>query len=141
MQINYFGNQYEFISDKPIVLIAGGIGITVFRSYLKKMIDLKMKPKITLLYINRTSYAPFKEEIELWKNSLPLHTIYWETEKQGRMTEVNFLSMLPKDREKNTEYYIAGPPFMVDGTTELLEKLTIDSRKIHTDSFDGYVEG
>lgn len=140
MHINYYGNQYVFHHKKPLILIAGGIGITVFRSFIKKMIDLNLHPAITLIYINRTEKFPFENELNEWKELLPLTIHFWETQSKGRLDQEKFSKLLPDINQIKYEHYIVGPPPMVDAAVEILQKFGIENERIHTDSFDGYYE-
>src|SRR5437867_2442486 len=55
-------------ATRPLVLIAGGIGITPFRSMIKTVTEQKMPHRLTLIYSNRTPQdAPFLAELGTWE--------------------------------------------------------------------------
>ena len=58
-----------------MVFIAGGIGITPFRSILLNLEHQKAQSNILLLYANRTEDAPFRSEIEQLRKRLQLFEI------------------------------------------------------------------
>ena len=140
LELLYFGNQYSFYYEKPLVFFAGGIGITVFKSALQYAIDNKLQPSINLLFINKTDRFPFMNILDEYKKFLNLTIHYYQTSKEGRLTKDKLKEILPSIMDIKYEYYIAGPPLMVDSTSDLLRKFGIDDKTIHTDSFDGYLE-
>ncbi|HSH31446.1 MAG TPA: FAD-dependent oxidoreductase [Candidatus Saccharimonadales bacterium] len=57
---------------RPVVLVAGGIGVTPFRSMLKMMADSNRQTPTHLLYGSRTaSELAFKTDLDQWASSLP----------------------------------------------------------------------
>lgn len=53
-------------TDKPKVFVAGGIGITSFRSMLKERSNNKLPLAAHLIYGNRTDSVAFKEELDAY---------------------------------------------------------------------------
>src|SRR5213082_1954228 len=52
-------------ADRPYVFVAGGIGITVFRSMLRYIADERLPYRVTLVYSNRDrASAAFFDELE-----------------------------------------------------------------------------
>lgn len=130
-----------FILDEtePAVFIAGGIGITPFRSMLKYVIDQSLITPITLIYSNSDKNFVFKKELDLWQKLYPsLQIIYHITSKKGRLNEKSFQKLYPNPYTLNPIYYLAGPPKMVDDFEKILLELDVDETNIRTDRFDGY---
>lgn len=128
-----------FILDEtePAIMIAGGIGITPFRSMIKYALDQKLTTPITLIYSNSDEYFPFKEELDLWQTHLPsLQIIYKGTHQTGRLTKNDILNA--KYNIQNTIYYLAGSPGFVDAMEKILLEMGIDELNIRFDRFDGY---
>ncbi len=124
-----------FILDEksPAVMIAGGIGITPFRSMIKYAFDQKLKTPITLIYSNTDDNFPFKNELNVWKqNLLNLNIIYHNSSQSGHLTQ------LPTTNYQLPIYYLAGPPKMVDDFEKMLLDLGVDETNIRYDRFDGY---
>lgn len=60
-----FGEFTVSNSDKPLIFVAGGIGITPFRSILRDMAAKGSLNNVQLLYGNRSEQnVPFKAELE-----------------------------------------------------------------------------
>lgn len=119
--------------SQPAVFIAGGIGITPFRSMIRYVLDNKLTTPITLIYSNSDSNFPFKNELNQWQKNLSnLNVIYIVTGQNGRPTK------LPTTRYQLPIYYLAGPPKMVDDFANMLLELGIDEINIRYDRFDGY---
>lgn len=117
----------------PAYFIAGGIGITPFRSMIKYAIDRKLSTPITLIYSNSNDNFLFKEELNLWGKKLPnLKIIYIVTSRDGQLTQ------LPSTNYKLPIYYLAGPPGMVDDFARMLLNLGVSDVNIRYDRFDGY---
>ncbi len=128
-----------FILDEssPAVFIAGGIGITPFRSIIKYAYDQKLKTKITLFYSNSDEHFVFKDSLEKWGGKLPnLKIIYLNTSKTGYLNIEQIKKEVP-DLVKPI-FYLAGPPKMVDNFDQMLLNLKVDKVNIRTDRFDGY---
>lgn len=133
-------------SDK-LVFIAGGIGITPFRSMIKFILDSKMNNEVILFYSNKTfDEIAYNEFFNKASSNLKLKVVHvlteieripknWDGEK-GRIDE----KMIRKYVKNINEpiYYISGPNFMVDSYKKLLKKLEISSSSIKTDYFPGF---
>lgn len=139
LDIYYYGTQYTFHPDRLMVFYAGGIGIAVFRSIIKQLVDMRTSASITLIYSNSTEKFPFRKELDTWKKSLHLSIFYLATQKEGRLTKEKLISYLDF-MDTEYEHYVIGPPSMVDDTREILRTLQVDPKTVHTDSFDGYNE-
>lgn len=124
-----------FILDEssPAVFLAGGVGITPFRSMIKYAVDQKLKTQITLIYSNSDDNFVFKKELENWQKHLPnLTIIYYNSTEKGHLTK------LPPTTYHLPIYYLAGPPKMVDSFEKMLLELGVDETNIRYDRFDGY---
>ncbi|OGE26636.1 hypothetical protein A3C26_04570 [Candidatus Daviesbacteria bacterium RIFCSPHIGHO2_02_FULL_39_12] len=122
------------------VFIAGGIGITPFRSMIKYVLDQQLKTPIILIYLNSVNNFPFKNELDNWQNKLPnLKIHYVNTTVQGKLDKGKLKIILhTKYLILNTIFYLAGPPGMVDDVEKILLKIEVDPINIRTDRFDGY---
>ena len=128
-----------FILDElsPAVFLAGGIGITPFRSMIKYAVTNKIKTPITLIYSNSDNNFLFKEELNAWQKNYPkLEIIYINTVQHGR------LKTLPTSpsgaRYQLPIYYLAGSPSFVDDMEKILLEIGLDEINIRYDRFDGY---
>jgi len=125
-------------SSMPIVLIAGGIGITPFRSMVKNATEKNSDQKIILIYSNRTPEdASFMNDLEEWQsyNDNFEFVVRW-TKEDGHI-DIPFLKQNLKDLTKPI-FYAAGPPGMVAGSTQLLIEAGVPEDNIRFEEFAGY---
>lgn len=122
------------------VFLAGGVGITPFRSIIKYALDQKLKnlpagrqAPITLIYSNSNADFLFKEEFNEWQDKLPNLKIYYHnSSKKGRLNMQNLSTVL------NSIYYLAGSWGFVDDMEKIILELGVDPLDIRYDRFDGY---
>lgn len=132
---------------KTAVLLAGGIGITPFRSISVQAAHEKLPHKIYLFYSNRRPEdAPFLKELQGLESKNPnfkLIATMTEMDKSEQPWEgpTGYITgdMIKEVPDyQNAIYYIAGPPAMVAGMFKVLKDLAIDPDNIKTDEFAGY---
>ena len=122
--------------DSPSILIAGGIGITPFRSMLKQ-IEAEgngVGKQIHLLYLDSKESFVFRDELDEIANKTSITVTYLES-REGLQQELDKLSSL---YENNGNYYIAGPKSMVESISVLLQSNAISKKRIKKDVFFGY---
>ena len=151
-QIEGQGPNGTFILDDkepgPHVFLAGGIGITPFRSFIKYNIDKKINTVMHLIYSNSSpELITFRKELEDWSGNFANIKVQltvsrpqdnkssWEG-PVGRIDE-QLIGEHQKSLQSPT-YWIAGPPVMVDAMENILQKLKVPSNKIRTEKFTGY---
>ena len=135
-------------SSKPIVLIAGGIGITPFRSMASHAAHIRAPFKVFLFYANRRSEdAPFLEELKLLQSENPNYQLIAtitkpETSKLKWAGERGYVNndMISRfvDNLNSASYYIAGPPAMVQGVWQNLKLGGVADENLRTEEFAGY---
>jgi ferredoxin-NADP reductase len=133
---------------KTAVLLAGGIGITPFRSMIVRAAREKLPHCIFLFFSNRRPEdAPFLEELRAVEKDNPNYKLIatmteMEKSKQPWHGETGFVSagMLSKYLKdaQSPVYYIAGPPAMVKAMREILSEQSVDDDDIRTEEFSGY---
>src|SRR5687768_4229906 len=132
-------------TDQPYVFIAGGIGITVFRSMLRYIAEEQLPHRVTLVYSNRDQdSAAFLDELsELARDSPNLRLVLTMTDDpawdgETRRIDANLLrDHLDHDLESFT-YLIAGPPAMVEAMEKTLGDAAIPEEQIRPQRFSGY---
>lgn len=148
------GPSGSFTIEDPnlkYVFIAGGIGITPFRSILLDLDHRGEKLNVTLIYASRTKDALFKKELENLSGKHPEFKIYFIVSEEpvietqitnniktipGRIDEVILKSLILN--LKSLIYYISGPEPMVASFEEMLANLGVPKENIKRDSFPGY---
>lgn len=130
--------------SKPAVFLAGGIGITPFISMLRYATENNLKHKIFLFYSNRRPIdALFIDELlgheDENQNFKLIATMTKAPEWTGEKGYITFemISRYVPDA-KNTVFYLAGPPTMVDSMKKVLESAGISDDHIKREDFAGY---
>jgi len=134
-------------TSKKLVFIAGGIGITPFRSMIKYLIDTKQNRDIVLIYANKTEAdIAYKEILDLGSQSFNLKVVYLISELKDKTTKWNgrmgycdakLISEEIKDY-KERYFYISGPHVMVSSIESVLGQLDVPNSHIKTDFFPGF---
>jgi ferredoxin-NADP reductase len=125
------------VSDpkKEYVFIAGGIGITPFRSILKQAEHEGNKLHVTMLYANRKYVAAYKEEFDSMTEHNPhLHIHYLF--HPDRIDQETVRKLVP-DLEKPI-FYVSGPEPMVESIGKTLQQIGISETRLKQDWFPGY---
>ena len=119
--------------SEKLVLIAGGIGITPFRSQLKYLLDTKQKRDIVLLYfVNTADELAYKE---VFRDAKKAGVTFVPV--VGALLEKKLLEKAVPDY-KDRMHYISGPNGLVDSYKHLLRQAGVPKRRIITDYFPGY---
>lgn len=132
--------SFKLHSDKavPAIMLTGGIGITPFRSIIKDATENNSEQKLLLIYSNRAPEdAAFVDDLTEWQAyDTNFNFVTRWTKEEGHIDE-KFL----KTHIKNLAapiYYVAGPPGMVAGTTQLLIEIGVKEDNIRFEEFAGY---
>lgn len=137
--ITQYGNDYNFQlkQNQSSLLIAGGIGIAPFRSMLKEMYDNGSKNDVCLIYLNQNDSFLFSDELNLWSDKLSNISVnYINTKDINRKQRQKLIQSHIKSTNQN--FYISGPPAMVESNEHLLIDMGVSVRDIRIDSFGGY---
>jgi len=141
----------EFVMPKDtktkLVFIAGGIGVTPFRSMIKYCVDKNEKRDIVLLCSNKKvediAYKNIFDEAEV---KLGLKTLYIVTDKdqiiQNKNMRSGFIDIPFIQKEipdfKEREFYISGPHSMISMFEKTLSDIGIPKKNIKVDFFPGF---
>jgi ferredoxin-NADP reductase len=133
---------------KPAVFVAGGIGITPFRSILHQAARDRLAHQLYLFFSNRRPEdAPFLEDLQdLARQSPNFHFLPTMTEMEKSQREWKgergFLDRAMLTRHlpalHGSIYYLAGPPGMVTALRQTLIQAGADEDDIRTEEFSGY---
>ena len=133
---------------RTAVFLAGGIGITPFRCILFRAAREKLPHHIFLFFSNRRPEdAPFLQELQALERENPNYKLIATMTQMEKSNEPwhgetglinrDLLSRYLKNAASPI-YYIAGPPEMVKGLHEVLNKGGVDDDDIRTEEFAGY---
>jgi ferredoxin-NADP reductase len=133
-------------ADRKLAFIAGGIGVTPFRSMLKYLIDMRQGRDIVMLYANRApQHIVYQDVLADAQKRLGARVIYTLTDPamvpqgwqgaQGRIDEQMITANIPDYRDRT--FYLSGPPEMVHATEAALSHLGVHRSQIKRDYFPG----
>lgn len=130
------------------IFLAGGIGITPFRSMIKFAADERLPVSVTLLYSSRSfDQIAFRQEFEelacLNQNFKVIYTLTLEDGPHpnwrgltGRIG-AEMIRTNVSDIEKSV-FYVCGPPAFYKAVSGILQSLSVASQNIKAEEFTGY---
>ncbi len=132
--------------NQKLIFIAGGIGVTPFRSMIKYLLDQHQRRPITLFYAARSpDEFVYRDVFDRAQTELGIRTVYTITDnraipsnwngKVGRITPEMIRSVAPDYRQ--CIFYISGPRSMVDSFKDSVHGLGAEGLQIRTDYFAG----
>jgi ferredoxin-NADP reductase len=131
-------------TSREYAFVAGGIGITVFRSMLRYIADTGEPYQVTLVYSNRDRESTaFLDELQEIERALPnfrlVLTMTDDPEWDGdtRMLDAAVLGEYLGELDAYT-FMIAGPPPMVESVAGALRDAGLPEEQLLADSFSGY---
>ncbi len=132
-------------TKKKLVWIAGGIGVTPFRSQAKYLVDTKKARDITLFYSNKTASEIAYRDVFTAAESIGMRTVYALTNELNPVpgTHTGFIDAELIKREvpnyKDCLFYISGPHGMVEAFKTTLHDMGVSRFNIKSDYFPGFV--
>jgi ferredoxin-NADP reductase len=132
-------------SSRPYVFIAGGIGITVFRSMLRYIDQERLPYRVTLIYSNRdTESTAFLDELRALERDLPDFRLIltmtddpsWEGET--RRIDASFIRDHLGDDLNAFTFLVAGPPEMAEAVQGALAEAGVEEANVVAERFSGY---
>jgi len=133
--------------NEKLVFLAGGIGVTPFRSMIQYLLDTGQRRPIVLFYANKTvDDILYRDVFDQAQRRLGIEVIYTLTDARtlpaswqgrvGRLSPKLIRAVVPEYRD--CTYYISGPNQMVDSFQGVLRELGIKPARIKTDYFPGF---
>lgn len=123
--------------NKKLVFIAGGIGVTPFRSMIKYLIDKNEKRDIVIFYSNKTvDDIAYKNIFDEAEKKLGIKTIYHLTDKSGFLNHEMIQKYVPDFKERM--FFISGPRSMILTFQKALKEAGVNKNHIRTDFFPGF---
>jgi len=130
--------------ERKLVFIAGGIGITPFRSMLEQLLDENISRPIVVLYGNRSAREiAYRDVLDEAERRLRIPTYYAVLEPEGAaggmkigyVDEAMIRRAVPDFAERT--FFISGPQPMVLATKQILRRMGVPFWRIKTDFFPG----
>jgi ferredoxin-NADP reductase len=131
-------------TDRDYVFVAGGIGITVFRSMLRFIADEALPYRVTLIYSNRDrESAAFLDELEELDGRMDgLRVVLTMTQDEGWEGETRHIdAAMLRDQLGTLDgfvFLVAGPPGMSKEVEQGLKDAGVEEERVLASSFSGY---
>jgi ferredoxin-NADP reductase len=132
-------------TDRPYVFVAGGIGITVFRSMLRFIADEQLPYRVTLVYSSRNrASAAFLDELAQLEQEIPgLHVVLTMTDEpewggETRHVDERFLRDHLEDDLDRYTFLVAGPPAMSESVGDVIRAAGVPEDRVMVSKFAGY---
>ncbi len=133
-------------SERPVVLVAGGIGITPFISYLESLLTVDAPPVVHLVYANQNSsthaFAERITELQTELDTLSVVNVYDnpldEDLLHSRCQATGFVTIeqiLLPTFGTDPEIFQCGPPAMMDSVEHGLRKAGFPMDRLHKEAF------
>ncbi len=133
-------------TKQKLVFIAGGIGVTPFRSMAKYLTDQQQTRDVVLFYVCSSADEFAYQDIFTAAQSVGFKTVYvvshpedapanWSGEV-GRLNQEMLSKHVPNLSSRI--FYISGPNAMVEAYKQLLHSLRVPRSRIVTDYFPGF---
>ncbi|MDD9931455.1 MAG: NADH:ubiquinone reductase (Na(+)-transporting) subunit F [Candidatus Marinimicrobia bacterium] len=143
-----FGEFFAKDTEREMVYIGGGAGMAPMRSHLFDLLDTqRTERKITFFYGARSAKEMFYHDdfLRLQKEypnfkyivglSEPMPEDNWDGPTGFIHNIANDLYLKDHEDPSDIEYYMCGPPMMIDACDKLLYDLGVDRDMIAYDSF------
>jgi predicted ferric reductase len=126
----------------PLLLIAGGIGITPIKAMLSDIENKSKKRDCVLIYaVKSPKDLVFRKELERMSTKNWLKTVYVFSESKGDFKSVykghvskKIVKKEVKDLKKRS-VFLVGPPEMMESVKKILAELGVSSEKIYIEKF------
>lgn len=148
LSASHVAGEFTLPKDRgrKLVFIAGGIGVTPFRSMVQYLLDRQEKRSVALLYSNKTAgEIAYREVFDRASREIGMKTVYAVTDDpaaQGPGIHNGYIDArliateIPDYRERT--FYISGPRGMVEAFKKTLHEMGVSRWRIKTDYFPGF---
>jgi len=128
--------SFGLTGARPALLIAGGIGITPYRSILPHLAEASqpVQGPLQLLYLDSDKAFVHHDTLAELARSIPLQIVCLD-ERDKLEQEIGRFAKQYGDR---ADYLIAGPKPFVDSLTASLQQQGVAKARIKKDAFFGY---
>ena len=147
LSASHLSGEFTLPSNKKrkLVFIAGGIGVTPFRSIVQYMLDTNDVRPAVLLYSNKTiAEIAYKDLFDRAQIKLGMRVVYTVSKDEAQIPGI-YRGMIDGAliaREipdyKDRIFYISGPHGMVEAFQKTLFEMGVSRWKIKVDYFPGF---
>lgn len=122
--------------DQPILIMAGGIGVTPIRAFVKEVMDQGISPKaMTVFYSDDRGEFAYTDLLKSADHQVKGLDIVFISDRNEFTDKIETYA---KDLMNDSLYYLSGTPGMTKFLTGKLKDLGIEAASIKTDTFAGY---
>lgn len=138
--------RYPANDDRPVVLIAGGVGITPLLSMLRHAVHAEPTRSVTLLYSAQTEeHLAFRDEIRMLARRHPQVKIFFAASRgvgmsdvyPGRIDDALLAAAVPD--AAHAIAMLCGPQKMIDGMRALLQARGMPPAQVRSEIFEAAV--
>lgn len=138
--------RYPAGSERPIVLLGGGVGVTPLMSMLRHAISRETSRPVTLIYSVRTETdIAFRDELhEIGRRNPQIRVVIAVTRGgespeyfPGRIDESLVRGIVAAPLE--SLYFVCGPIPMIDSMKEILSRVGVAEAHFHAEAFEAAV--
>lgn len=131
--------EFLFPDDRPLALIAGGVGITPYLSLLKQRLETKPEQPIYLFYgVRSAEYYLFSELLDRCVAELPRFqkTVYCEDGSMEAHKGILDIDAIHDTAQDGSIFYLSGPPAMISAFRNRLNALGVEQNRIRVDDWE-----
>tara|TARA_Y100000310_G_C20704257_1_gene833428 strand:+ start:29635 stop:30324 length:690 start_codon:yes stop_codon:yes gene_type:complete len=136
-KVTVYGPHGNFLlpksSIKPVVMVAGGIGIVPFISMIKYATETNSNQEIKLLYTDKS-----EERISYFDELVKLDKENYNFSFVNQFKKIDSTFIRNNSDIKNSLFYICGTIEMVSNVKDMLIKMGIKEKNILLEKFSGY---
>lgn len=122
-------------SERPIVFLAGGIGVTPFHSIIADRAHNNQPLNLTLVYANRNEEIIFKQELDELAKTHPEFKLHYII---GHPLDLNEITKVVPNLGDCLIYISGAEPMVEEISKRLDEELKIADSQLKQDFFPGY---
>lgn len=133
-------------SDRPVVLLGGGVGVTPLMSMLRHAFSRDPSRPVTLIYSARTEAdIAFRDELDwIGRRNPQIRVVIALTRGcegarhfPGRIDESLLRSVVAAPIE--SLYFVCGPKPMIDSMRQILSRAGVAGHRVHAEAFEAAV--
>lgn len=126
--------EFSFRDESsPVIMVAGGVGITPMRALFKELEKGNKRP-VHLVYSTKGQHL-FKDELCAIADADEKILVDFVS---GREELTKHVDQLIEKYNNEAYYYISGPPGMANAIAEMLDEKWINEDRVIVESFTGY---